>query len=73
MWAGFEPALVLYVNAMLMEWSRRGKNNQLPSHRSRAGPRRMPRLMPPRMGCEVLHSYHRHALMQAAGSLRTVL
>ena len=29
MWIGYEDALVAYTNAMLVEWARRGKKNEL--------------------------------------------
>lgn len=68
MWRGYEPALVRYTNAMLREWARRGKNNKelRPEDPGRGlqedgDPGEVE--MPPWMGDETLHSYHRHALM----------
>lgn len=67
MWAGYEPALVRYLNAMLREWASRGKKNELlrPNDpklglaESEGGALEMP----PWLGDERLHSCHRHALM----------
>eukprot|EP00567_Pseudictyota_dubia_P008161 CAMPEP_0197464162 /NCGR_PEP_ID=MMETSP1175-20131217/63770_1 /TAXON_ID=1003142 /ORGANISM="Triceratium dubium, Strain CCMP147" /LENGTH=255 /DNA_ID=CAMNT_0043000107 /DNA_START=260 /DNA_END=1023 /DNA_ORIENTATION=- len=71
MWEGYETALVRYTNAMLREWARRGKNNKelrpedpergLEEENGDSGGNAV--LMPPWMGCEELHSYHRHALI----------
>ena len=68
MWCGFEPALVKYLNAILREWDRRGKNSDL----LKAGdPGRgldevegQEVAMPPWMGMEALHSYHRYGPSQ---------
>ena len=65
MWAGYEDALVLYVNAMLVEWARRGKKNEmLQPFAPTLGLSEVPHAaMPPWLGCEALHSYHRSALL----------
>ena len=62
MWLGFRDALVLYYNAMLSEYERRGKTN---------GPTLQPVAvtasaveMPPWMGDERFHSSHRAVLLQ---------
>lgn len=68
MWRGYEGALVRYTNAMLREWAARGKKNDLlkPDDESRGLDEtegdRQPE-MPPWLGVERLHSYHRHALV----------
>ena len=65
MWSGYEDALVLYVNCMLVEWARRGKKNDLlQPHSAQLGldESKNPS-MPPWLGCEALHSYHRSALI----------
>mmetsp|Transcript_19530 Transcript_19530/g.44891 ORF Transcript_19530/g.44891 Transcript_19530/m.44891 type:complete len:258 (+) Transcript_19530:198-971(+) len=65
MWKGFEDLLVNYVNAMLREWARRGKKNDMlrPGDavlglQERPSPR-----VPPWLGEELLHACHRDALM----------
>jgi predicted esterase len=65
MWSGFEDALVTYVNAMLVEWARRGKkNDQLRPYDASLGLVEVARpQMPPWLGCEDLHGYHRAALL----------
>ena len=73
MWVGYEDALVRYTNAMLNEWAARGKNNNLlrpyDKERKLDEPKRTIRTatsqveMPPWLGTEQLHSYHRHALV----------
>uniref|UniRef100_A0A7S4A932 Uncharacterized protein n=1 Tax=Pseudo-nitzschia australis TaxID=44445 RepID=A0A7S4A932_9STRA len=72
MWVGYEDALVRYTNAMLNEWAARGKNNELlrpyDKERKLDEPKRTRTAtsqvkMPPWLGTEQLHSYHRHALV----------
>mmetsp|Transcript_2523 Transcript_2523/g.6585 ORF Transcript_2523/g.6585 Transcript_2523/m.6585 type:complete len:265 (-) Transcript_2523:177-971(-) len=68
MWRGYVPALVRYTNAMLREWARRGKNNkELRPEDPGRGLEEVGSIkdvdMPPWMGCDDLHSYHRQALM----------
>lgn len=68
MWSGYEALLVRYTNAMLREWARRGKNNkELRPEDAGRGLEEDGDLseadMPPWLGCERLHSYHRHALV----------
>jgi len=66
MWDGYETALVKYINAMLVEWAARGKNNNLlqPYDKNRKlHVETRHALMPPWLGFEKLHSYHRHALV----------
>ena len=65
MWKGYEDALVIYVNAMLREWERRGKRNELlkPGDAALGLEEQDGAIMPPWLGEELLHSCHRHALM----------
>ena len=65
MWQGYEECLVHYVNAMLVEWQRRGKKNDLlqPYDASLGLEESSDARMPPWLGCESLHSYHRSALL----------
>mmetsp|Transcript_41070 Transcript_41070/g.46353 ORF Transcript_41070/g.46353 Transcript_41070/m.46353 type:complete len:239 (-) Transcript_41070:89-805(-) len=67
MWTGYELALVRYTNVMLVEWARRGKNNiKLKPYDSARGldEHEDDRVtFPPWMGCHILHSYHRDALV----------
>jgi len=68
MWKGYEPILVRYCNAMLNEWAARGKNNiLLQPYDTEKGLQELPTTkpldLPPWMGNELLHSYHRHALI----------
>jgi hypothetical protein len=69
MWAGHEPALVAYLNAMLREWARRGKKNDklTPGDASlgldEGDTDCRARAMPPWLGNPALHACHREALM----------
>jgi len=68
MWEGYQDCLIRYTNAMLVEWAARGKNNNLlqPFDRERGLDRYdplEPYEVPPWLGSETLHSYHRHALV----------
>ena len=65
MWDGFEDALIKYVNAMLVEWARRGKKNDLlqPFDPSLGLQEVAAAPLPPWLGCEELHGYHRAALL----------
>ena len=65
MWKGHEEALAQYLNAMLVEWARRGKKNDLlqPFDSARGLHERPNATMPPWLGCEALHAYHRSALL----------
>lgn len=67
MWKGYEDALVAYVNAMLVEWARRGKNNELLKPYQNDAERNLVQKeefeLPPWWGCEELHTYHKHALV----------
>jgi hypothetical protein len=57
--------LVRYVNAVLREWERRGKNNKnlKPNMPGLEETSQYPE-MPPWLYCEQLHAYHRHALVK---------
>jgi hypothetical protein len=59
MWAGYEDALGLYMNACIEEWERRGFTNMMPRADVR---RRAP--MPPWLGDERLHRSHRASLLR---------
>ena len=65
MWSGYEEALVKYVNAMLREWARRGKKNDVlkPGDAALGLEELASPPMPPWLGEERLHSCHRDALM----------
>mmetsp|Transcript_42900 Transcript_42900/g.100718 ORF Transcript_42900/g.100718 Transcript_42900/m.100718 type:complete len:245 (-) Transcript_42900:161-895(-) len=67
MWRGYEDALVRYINAMLCEWAARGMRNELlkPFDPERGLDRNADKMpaMPPWLGVEEMHSYHRHALV----------
>ena len=65
MWSGYEEALVKYVNAMLREWARRGKKNDVlkPGDAALGLKESASPPMPPWLGEERLHSCHRDALM----------
>ena len=65
MWSGYEEALVKYVNAMLREWARRGKKNDVlkPGDAALGLKESTSPPMPPWLGEERLHSCHRDALM----------
>jgi hypothetical protein len=67
MWKGYEPALVAYCNAMLVEWARRGKKNDLlkpyQNDKERNLVQEKDYEMPPWWGNEELHDYHKHALV----------
>eukprot|EP00966_Prymnesium_polylepis_P238113 5506409-Prymnesium_polylepis.1 len=65
MWKGYEDALVNYVNAMLREWQRRGKKNDLlkPGDATLGLEERQNPPLPPWLGEERLHACHRSALV----------
>ncbi|CAB9501946.1 cytoplasmic protein [Seminavis robusta] len=66
MWKGYEDALVCYLNVLMLEWARRGKNNDKirPFQKDNGLDVDMKTtVMPPWLGYEILHSYHRHALL----------
>jgi Pyrimidine dimer DNA glycosylase len=66
MWKGYEDALACYLNALLVEWARRGmKNDKLQPYDEEKGLNVDTKIteMPPWLGNEVIHSYHRHALL----------
>ena len=70
MWKGYEQALVLYINAILVECQNR--NHQLSLAKPFDGRFEMSEgddvLMPPWWGDEMLHSCHRHALVAKESS-----
>lgn len=57
MWAGYEDALSLYMEAVINEWVSRGYVNNLPI------PERKSEKMPSWLGDERLHRSHRSALL----------
>lgn len=59
MWAGYEDALRLYMNACIDEWERRGFVNNM--ERAAASPHAR---MPPWLGDERLHASHRASLLR---------
>mmetsp|Transcript_1057 Transcript_1057/g.1348 ORF Transcript_1057/g.1348 Transcript_1057/m.1348 type:complete len:247 (+) Transcript_1057:122-862(+) len=69
MWKGYEDALILYINAMLVEWGARGKVNNLlkpydPERKLNIQKSKTKEIkMPPWLGYPKLQSYHRHALI----------
>lgn len=79
MWEGYEDALVNYINAMLIEWAARGFRNDLLrpfdaqrglDHQATNNKNSNNAMtlatnveMPPWLGADDLHSYHRHALV----------
>jgi len=67
MWKGYEPALVAYTNAILIEWDRRGKKSDLLKPFQDDSERNLVQdefyKMPLWWGNEDLHTYHQHALV----------
>jgi hypothetical protein len=59
MWAGYEDALRLYMNACIREWVRRGFNNNMLLATVQGAP-----AMPPWFGDERLHASHRANLLR---------
>lgn len=59
MWAGYEPALHRYRNAMIREWIRRGYNNTMPLLPSGGRVR-----LPPWVGNPAFHQSHRSNLLR---------
>jgi len=63
MWAGYEDALRLYMNACIDEWVRRGFVNNM--ERAAASPDAP---LPPWLGDERLHASHRASLLRKSPS-----
>ena len=59
MWRGYEEALGLYMNMMIMEWKRRGYKNTMEYYISGNAI-----VMPPWFGDEDFHSSHRSNLLR---------
>lgn len=59
MWAGYEGALRLYMNACIAEWVWRGFTNNMPLAGTDAAP-----ILPPWLGDERLHASHRANLLR---------
>jgi hypothetical protein len=59
MWAGYENALRLYMNACIREWVRRGFANEMAYGDVRGSVR-----MPPWLGDPRLHESHRASLLR---------
>jgi hypothetical protein len=59
MWAGYENALRLYMNACIEEWVRRGFKNNMPLAAVEGAP-----AMPPWLGDERYHASHRANLLR---------
>ena len=60
MWRGYENALVLYMNAMILEWIQRGFRNTMVIEPVAGA------LYPPWLGKETFHAAHRAALLAKA-------
>ena len=59
MWRGYEDALRLYMNAMIMEWIRRGYRNTMALAETSGAPE-----MPPWLGDPAFHASHRANLLR---------
>jgi hypothetical protein len=59
MWRGYEPALILYMDVMIVEWQRRGYANTMPIVMTTLDPP-----LPPWMGEEAFHLSHQSNLLR---------